>query len=89
MNPRFNYAGGFSITVDLIAKLIEAEGARSSKMHSHFLRAVLILEAYSMSCGGRAGETPQALAPRRRLVSAESEAPVEINNQAEQNLFFK
>ena len=57
--------------------LICAEGTPSSKMLSHFLRAVLINEAYSMSCGiERSRETPQAnaeeahAAPRGKGVPA-------------------
>jgi len=54
------------VIVDFIDMLIGAEGARSSKMLSYILRAVLIHEAYSMSCGRTGPGRPQRrLAPRR------------------------
>ncbi|MBG9587963.1 hypothetical protein ABE26_13155 [Cytobacillus firmus] len=44
----------------LFTELIGAEGARSSKMLTHFLRAVFLGEAYSTSSGSSGtGETPQ------------------------------
>ncbi len=44
----------------IITELIGAEGARSSKMHSHFLHKVFTQGAYLTSCGSSGtGETLQ------------------------------
>jgi hypothetical protein len=53
-------------------------------MLPHFLRAVIIQEAYSQYPAGKAGlgRPHRRIAPRRRLVPAESEVPgAEINRQ--------
>jgi hypothetical protein len=51
------------INVDFSTLLTGAEDARSSEMYSHFLRARLFEDDYSMSCGkcGSKGDPPDLL----------------------------
>ncbi|WP_368297713.1 hypothetical protein [Cytobacillus firmus] len=54
------FSQGLLLICILFTDLIGAEGARSSKMLTHFLRAVFLGEAYSTSSGSSGtGENPQ------------------------------
>ncbi|OMF56584.1 hypothetical protein BK139_14900 [Paenibacillus sp. FSL R5-0490] len=53
----------------VFTELIGAEGARSSKMHSHFLRAVFTQGAYSMPAGVAGQVRPRRRGAPRRLTA--------------------
>jgi hypothetical protein len=82
----FGFITRFVAFYIIFNELIGAEGARSSKMHSHFLLRCLLKGAYSMSSGSSGtGETPQTRSaeeahrpPRGSLSSLERKSTYSI-----------
>jgi hypothetical protein len=68
--------------INNLTKLICAEGARSSKMLSHFLRAVIILgRKFKVLREDGAGETPQALSAKEASRTARGKRSARSTNQ--------